>query len=309
MTRIEEITTKPDLNSYMSEVFNYHFERIINNNYVESIASNFVDIMENDIKFRNEGQMNHKDIFKELDSDGIKNIKEIESILSRFKNEDNKFIKKIRKDINDKIDYTKNNKDKRIKNVFKSKHNLPTYIIGNIKLVNASVIIPRSNLFYKNENGIKNIRISFSPDNLLTFNLHFSEIYGDEKVNKIKRDFRKDYSSYNETPISIMCKILDIDDEKQVLLEYKFDLDNIYYNMTTESKNNLNEMSDLMNSVINYQIQIKNKNLKSTKVIEIIKNNSIMRKLQLDYESNNENKYEMEPIPRHLKKLFGKGEK
>ncbi|BDE75690.1 hypothetical protein [Staphylococcus phage S6] len=308
MTRIEEITTKPDLNSYMSEVFNYHFERIINNNYVESIADDFNDIIEKDIKFRNGSQGNHKDIFKELDSDGIKNIKELESILSRFENENNKFIKKIKKDINDKIDHIKNNKDKRIKNKFKSKYNLPTYIVSDNKIANTSVIIPRGNL-YKNEIGIKNIRVSFSTDNLLTFNLHFSEIYGDEKVNKIKRDFRKDYSSYNETPIRIMCKILDIDEDNQVLLEYKFDLDNIYYNMTTESKNKLNEMSDLINAIINYQIQIKNKNLKSTKVIEIIKNNSIMRKLQLDYETNNENKYEMEPIPRHLKKLFGKGEK
>ncbi|QQO92864.1 hypothetical protein CPT_Madawaska_214 [Staphylococcus phage Madawaska] len=308
MTRIEEITTKPDLNSYMSEVFNYHFERIVNNNYVENIVSDFIDIIEKDIKFRNGSQGNHKDIFEELDSDGIKNIKELESILSRFENEDNKFIKKIRKDINDKIDHIKNNKDKRIKNTFKSKHDLPTNVVIDTRVINPSVIIPRSNL-YRNELGVKNIRVSFSPDNLLTFNLHFSEIYGDEKVNKIKRDFRKDYSSYNETPIRIMCKILNIDEDDQVLLEYKFDLDNIYYNMTTESKNKLNEMSDLINSVINYQIQIKNKNLKSTKVIEIIKNNSIMRKLQLDYESNNENKYEMEPIPRHLKKLFGKGEK
>lgn len=307
MTRIEEITTKPDLNSYMSEVFNYHFERIINNNYVENIADDFIDIIEKDIKFRNGIQGNHKDIFKELDSDGIKNIIDLETILSRFENENNKFIKKIKKDINDKIDYIKNNKDKRIKNSFKNKYSLPIHIVSNNKRVNASLIIPRSNLY--NENNIKNIRVSFSQDNLITFSLYFSEIYGDEKVNKIKRDFRRNYSSYNETPISIMCKILDIDDDKQVLLEYKFDLDNIYYNMTTESKNKLNEMSDLMNSVINYQIQIKNKNLKSAKVIEIIKNNSIMRKLQLDYESNNENKYEMEPIPKHLKKLFGKGEK
>ncbi|WRM43417.1 hypothetical protein [Staphylococcus phage LY01] len=308
MTRIEEITTKPDLNSYMSEVFNYHFERIINNNYVENIINDFIDIIEKDIKFRNGSQGNHKDIFKELDSDGIENIKELKSILSRFENKDNKFIKKIRKDINDKIDYIKNNKDKRIKNVFKSKYDLPINIVTNTKAINASVIIPRGNL-YKNKGSIKNIRVSFSPSNLITFNLHFSEIYGNEKVNKIKRDFRKDYSSYNQTPISIMCKILNIDKDEQVLLEYKFDLDNIYYNMTTDSKNKLNEISDLINSVINYQIQIKNKNLKSTKVIEIIKNNSNMRKLQLDYESNNEGKYEMEPIPRHLKKLFGKEEK
>ncbi|QPI16933.1 hypothetical protein [Staphylococcus phage vB_StaM_SA1] len=312
MTRIEEIKTKPELNKYMTEVFNYHLRRVIDGNYVENIASEFKSMVNKDIEYRKNGFNNpiHKDIFKDVDVNELEGIKGTREILKEFKNKDNRYLKEIERELEETSDFIMNNKNLRIDRKFKNYEDLSPITKDAIHNADIIDIIPFNYGLKDAYETLKNVFVTFSPDNQITFNCQFSRIYGEEKIKKSKYNFRSrggDFEDRND--IVILKNILSIPSTNSpAVLDYDFDINNIYYNLSPYSKRTLSELTVLMSSIIFYQKNIKNPNFKSLDVIELIKNNSRIRKLQLDYETNNENKYEIEPVPKHLKKLFGKGE-
>ncbi|QQM14746.1 hypothetical protein CPT_MarsHill_212 [Staphylococcus phage MarsHill] len=312
MTLLENISTKPEINGYMEKVFNYHLAKIIENNYIDDIKESTIQVINKNLELMSDNKLNessYRDIFNDPDTHTYEETKEL---FHNFNNKDNKFYKEINNQIDSKVDEIKNNKYKVILESFTGYNDFDydqKYSINKSSIINLfDISYLGADRFRRRKS--KNCKIKFDPSNLVTLIFNYSEIYSlsTSDVDKIKRDFYSLYKDrdYDDSLIKTFEDIIPLDSytRNKALSLYGLNLEKIMYNLDSDSKNKLIEVNNVITSIIKYQMYAKDKNNRTDNMISKVKNNSIMRKLQLDYESSNTDKYEIELVPKHLKNLF-----
>lgn len=309
MTILQNITTKPNLNEYMEKVFNYHLYRLNNKDNMEKVKEGFRNVIKKDLELRKEKRLkesNYKDIFNLAD---LSKYEKQKNDIDRFDDKDNKFYKAVMNDINEDINHLVNNRDVNIIEAYEE-FNFNYLFHENIGFREANIAKTLNRMGFVldlDSYAIRDSKISikFDSTNLIIFNINYSEIYGAEKIKKFKYDFKN--GNLRNTTFSLsdtLTSLLELDHLLySISNNYELNIENIIHNMESESKNILTEINSLINSIIEYQRTVKNKDLKSNDIIDKIISNTSIRKLQLDFETNNEELYEIKPIPKHLKKF------
>lgn len=314
MTIIENFTKKPDINEYMARVFEFHLNNIIKENRKENLIEDcqklFTDyrnkIARGDLEFDN-----FKDIFG--DYEFLNLLEDQKLILNRL--EDNKIAEDIKKEINEKIDEKVKNKynsllkklDGKYSYLYKNLEEIKSDLEKNIELFNAFFI----NAPYLDFDKISSINLKIDNLNIFTFDISVSrEIYSG-KIFKYKWNGNepgvllkniKDYRG-NVNQLDLFDKVTCGYFVDRNFSGYKIIKENFLHNLDSRSKDFLNRYTDLFEAMIEYQCFIKS-NVKTEQIIDKIKGDNKIRKVQLEFESSEESKYDLIPMPKHLTEKF-----
>lgn len=306
---IENIKTKPELNEYMGEVFSYHLNRFINVGKeelifkeVERVIDLYNKIIGDDDQLEKYGI---KDILDDAKDDDFEKHYNFINLLEEEFKEDEPISSFLKDKANNDVIKIKNSKKEYVKKHFDGSYSF------NLSLHKVDLFEPFFGLSVRNIRSPKcnRIELKFDATNIASFKSRVFEIYGEEKIRKVRWStdgglwtIVKVFKGY--TPGEFLMHILG--DSHSRLGYYKFNFEKIFESLNHEVQNIIYDLLNVFNSILEYQKYIKESQLRSNLLIDKIKENSNIRKLQLDFESNNTEKYEIQPLPKYLREKFGK---